>query len=65
MKTIAISENVHRTIKRWAKTKGLTVEKFMDSWIENVVLKKQQEFYNSLPDPRAIKGKTLENVKIR
>jgi hypothetical protein len=65
MKTVAISESAHRTIKRWAKVKGLTVEKFMDSWIENVALKKQQEFYNSLPDPRVIKSKPLENVKIR
>lgn len=65
MKTIAISENAHRTIKRWANTKGVTIEKFVDLWIENAILKKQQQFYNSLPDPRQISVKMLEKVKIR
>lgn len=65
MKTIPISESAHRIIKRWSKTKGVTIEKFVDLWIENAILKKQQQFYNSLPDPRQITVKVLEKVKIR
>jgi hypothetical protein len=65
MKTIPVSENAHRIIKKWAKAKGLRFEQFFDSWIEHVASKKQQQFYDSLPDPRQIKVKSLENVKIR
>jgi len=43
----------------------MTFEQFFDSWIEHVALKKQQQFYDSLPDPRRLKSvKPLENVKI-
>ncbi|HJZ06356.1 MAG TPA: hypothetical protein VJ327_11000 [Patescibacteria group bacterium] len=65
LKTIPVSENAHRTIKKWCRAKGMTFEQFFDSWIEHVANKKQQQFYDSLPDPRKLKNvKPLENVKI-
>jgi len=64
MKTMPVSEGAHRTIKSWCKKKGLTFEQFFDSWIEYVALKKQQQFYDSLPDPRSKNVKPLENVKL-
>lgn len=38
---------------------------FMDRLIEEVVLKHQQKFYNSLPDPRAINNKPLQNIRLQ
>ena len=60
-----MSDEAHRVVKKWCKTKRMTFEQFFDSWIEHVALKKQQQFYDSLPDPRRLKSvKPLENVKI-
>lgn len=66
MKTIPVSDQAHFILSRWKKVRGETFEQFINSWIEDVANKKQQEFYNSLGDPRGIKNdKPLKNTKLK
>jgi len=63
MKTIPISETAHRKIKTWCKIKKMTLEKFMDKWVESAELKIQSSFYNGLKVSNYIKP--LDNVRLK
>lgn len=64
--TIRISKEAGKKWRQWCKTKKMTSEELMDKLMEQVSLKHQQSFYNSLPDPRQIKtNKPLSNIKLR
>jgi hypothetical protein len=60
---LEISNDAHRTIKRWKRAKNMNSVEFVDAWIKSVQLKKQQEFYNSLALPSKY-VKPLSDVKI-
>lgn len=65
MKTIAVSDKYHKYIKSVCKKRKWTMEIFHDKFMDSVRRKKVNEFYNSLPDPRAKNYKPLLHTKIK
>lgn len=64
--TIRISVEASKKWRQWCKTKKMSSEKLMDKLMEQVAMRHQQSFYNSLPDPRQIKiNKPLSSVHLR
>jgi hypothetical protein len=63
--TIEISKNSHLVWRRWCNVKKMNSVELMDRLIQEVVLKHQQKFYNSLPDPRMISSKPLQNIRLQ
>ena len=49
--TFKVSRNALQTLNRWCKAKRMDQVTFMDAWIKSIELKKQQEFYATLPKP--------------
>ena len=62
--TVEVFTSDHKTLRQWAKAKNMKMAEFMSAWIQSVVNKKQQSFYNLLPMPNKF-VKPLENTKIR
>ncbi len=63
--TIEISVNSHAVWRKWCKVKKMNSVVLMDRIIEEVVLKHQQKFYQSLPDPRVVNNKPLQNISLQ
>ena len=64
--TLEISLESHVVYRSWCKRMKLTSVEFMDKFVDTVKCRKQQIFYDSLPDPRKIKStKLLSGIRIR
>jgi len=63
--TIEVSNNFFRSWKKWKVHFKMRSIQLSDKFIDVIKMKKQQEFYNSLPDPRQNRRKALESIKLR